>query len=58
MWLYVARRLLLAAPIALGVTMICFALIYLAPGDPIQSLLPPEATQSDVAYLEKDLWLR
>lgn len=53
MWLYAARRLLLAAPIALGVTVICFALIYLAPGDPLQSLLPPEATQSDIAYLKK-----
>jgi peptide/nickel transport system permease protein len=53
MWLYAARRLLLAAPIALGVTIICFGLIYLAPGDPLQSLLPPEATQSDIAYLKK-----
>ncbi len=53
MWLYVIRRILLAAPIAIGVTVICFALIYLAPGDPIQSLLPPEATQADVAYLKQ-----
>ena len=52
MWLYVIRRILLAAPIAIGVTVICFALIYLAPGDPIQSLLSPEATQADVAYLK------
>lgn len=53
MWLYAARRLLLAAPIALGVTVICFGLIYLAPGDPLELLLPPEATQSDIAYLNK-----
>lgn len=53
MWLYAARRLLLAAPIALGVTVICFGLIYLAPGDPLESLLPPEATQSDIVYLKK-----
>jgi peptide/nickel transport system permease protein len=53
MWLYTARRLLLAIPIALGVTVICFGLIYLAPGDPLNSLLPPEATQSDIAYLKK-----
>lgn len=53
MWLYAARRLLLAVPIALGVTVICFGLIYLAPGDPLESLLPPEATQADVAYLKK-----
>ncbi|HVA15870.1 MAG TPA: ABC transporter permease [Stellaceae bacterium] len=53
MWLYAARRVLLAAPIALGVTIICFGLIYLAPGDPLESLLPPEATQADIAYLKK-----
>jgi peptide/nickel transport system permease protein len=53
MWLYAARRLLLAVPIALGVTIICFGLIYLAPGDPVQMLLPPDATQADAAYLKK-----
>jgi len=51
MWLYAARRIVLAIPIALGVTVICFGLVYLAPGDPVQTLLPPDATQADVAYL-------
>src|SRR5882757_4212557 len=51
MWLYAARRLLMTIPIGLGVTIICFTLIYLAPGDPVQSLLPPDATASDVAML-------
>jgi len=53
MWLYAARRLLLAVPIALGVTVICFGLVYLAPGDPVQTLLPPDATQADVVYLKQ-----
>jgi peptide/nickel transport system permease protein len=53
MWLYAARRLLLAVPIALGVTVICFGLVYLAPGDPVQNLLPPDATQADVVYLKQ-----
>jgi peptide/nickel transport system permease protein len=53
MWLYAARRTLLAVPIALGVTVICFGLVYLAPGDPMQTLLPPDATQADVAYLKQ-----
>jgi peptide/nickel transport system permease protein len=53
MWYYAARRILLAIPIALGVTVICFGLIYLAPGDPVQTLLPPDATQADVAFLKK-----
>lgn len=52
MWLYAARRLLMTIPIAIGVTVICFALIYLAPGNPVQSLLPPDATAKDIAELK------
>src|SRR5258708_10513720 len=52
MWLYAARRVMLTIPMGLGVTIICFALIYLAPGDPIQSLLPPDATAKDIAELK------
>jgi peptide/nickel transport system permease protein len=51
MWQYIARRVLYAVPIALGVTMICFGLIYLAPGDPMVMLLPPDASPADAAYL-------
>ena len=53
MWFYAARRILYAMPIAIGVTVICFCLVYLAPGDPIQMLLPPDASQQDVEYLKK-----
>jgi peptide/nickel transport system permease protein len=52
MWLYAGRRLLMTIPISLGVTAICFALIYLAPGNPVQSLLPPDATAKDIAELK------
>lgn len=51
MWLYVARRIAYAVPIALGVTIVCFSLIYLAPGDPMQSLLPADATKADIDLL-------
>lgn len=53
MWFYAARRILYAVPIAIGVTVICFGLVFLAPGDPIQMLLPPDASQQDVEYLKK-----
>jgi len=53
MWFYAARRILYAVPIAIGVTVICFCLVFLAPGDPIQMLLPPDASQQDVEYLKK-----
>ena len=38
---YIARRLLQAVPILLGVAVISFALIYLAPGDPIDRFRTP-----------------
>lgn len=52
MWYYALRRLVFAIPIALGVSVVCFALVYLAPGDPLQSLLPPDATLEDIAQIK------
>ena len=42
------RRLLLTIPIALGVSIVCFALVYIAPGDPLQTIMPPDATQQTI----------
>jgi len=53
MWAYAGRRILYAIPIAMGVTVICFGLVFLAPGDPMVMLLPPDASPADVAYLRK-----
>lgn len=53
MWAYVGRRILYALPIAIGVTVICFGLVFLAPGDPMVNLLPPDASPADAAYLRK-----
>ncbi|MBE9607127.1 ABC transporter permease [Acetobacteraceae bacterium H6797] len=53
MFAYVIRRLLAAIPIAIGVSMVCFALVYLAPGDPVQTLLPPDADAQTVATLKR-----
>ena len=44
MFVYTVKRILLALPIMLGVTIVCFALVYLAPGDPLVSVLPPDAS--------------
>lgn len=49
MWIYAARRVLYAIPISLGVTILCFCLVYLAPGDPIQSLVGMDASAEQVA---------
>ncbi len=53
MWHYIARRILYAIPIAIGVTVFCFALVFLAPGNPVQMLLPPDADQETVDLIMK-----
>ncbi|PZP41053.1 MAG: ABC transporter permease [Azospirillum brasilense] len=52
MLVYIQRRLLAVLPIALGVSIICFLLVYLAPGDPLQTMLPPDADAETVAKLK------
>ena len=44
MLVYVAKRLLYTIPILFGVAIVCFALVHLAPGDPLVSVLPPDAS--------------
>lgn len=45
MFHYLIKRVLYAVPIALAVTVLCFSLVYLTPGDPLQSVLPSDASQ-------------
>ena len=48
MFAYLLKRLLHAVPIALAVTVICFSLVHLAPGDPLSAVLPSDASQEVV----------
>ncbi len=41
---YLARRILYALPIMLGVAFLCFMLVHISPGDPLVSILPPDAS--------------
>jgi peptide/nickel transport system permease protein len=51
------KRLLLAIPITLGVTILTFWVINLIPGNPAQALLGPEATPDQVRAMEIQLGL-
>ena len=51
MFATIARRILYTLPIMLGVALVCFGLVHLAPGDPLVSVLPPDAS----AELQKQL---
>jgi peptide/nickel transport system permease protein len=51
---YALRRLLYVVPISLGVTILVFALVHLAPGDPLNAVVAPDAPASVVAKLKAD----
>jgi peptide/nickel transport system permease protein len=53
----VVKRLLLAIPIILGVTILTFWVINLIPGNPAQQLLGPEATPQQLRAMEVRLGL-
>jgi peptide/nickel transport system permease protein len=57
MLLYTLRRILYAIPIALAVSLVCFMLVHIAPGDPIDAILPPDASAETVALVRKDYGL-
>jgi peptide/nickel transport system permease protein len=48
---FLLRRLLHTLPIMLGVALVCFALVHLSPGDPLVSILPPDASADLQAQL-------
>ena len=50
---YILRRILYAVPIALGVSIVCFSLVYIAPGDPLQTVVPPDATAETIAIIKR-----
>ncbi|MBU0726318.1 MAG: ABC transporter permease [Alphaproteobacteria bacterium] len=45
MLVYLTKRILYTIPIVLGVSLVCFLLVHLAPGDPLVSVLPPDASE-------------
>ena len=57
MLLYILRRLLYAFPIALSVGLICFMLVQIAPGDPVNAIVPPDAPLEVVEQVRRDYGL-
>ena len=54
---YIARRIAYAIPIAFAVSIVCFLLVQIAPGDPISSIIPPDAPQDVYEQAIKDYGL-
>ncbi len=67
--IFIARRILQAIPILFGVSLVVFGLVHIVPGNPIDLLMPPEASPEVIAqmkaafgfdkplYLQYLLWL-
>jgi peptide/nickel transport system permease protein len=50
---YLIRRVLYVIPIALGVTIMVFSLVYIGPGNPLDAVLPDDASQADVQAIKE-----
>jgi len=57
MFFYLLKRILYAVPIALAVGFVCFMLVQIAPGDPINAIVPPDAPQDVVEQVRRDYGL-
>lgn len=44
MLLYAIKRLIYVLPVAFGVSLVCFMLVHITPGDPLTAVLPVDAT--------------
>lgn len=54
---YVTQRVLSLIPVLLGVTLLVFLVMQIAPGDPAQIMLGPKATETSLAQLRHELGL-
>ncbi len=57
MWAYIAKRVLIAAPILLGLTVVIFLMLAAMPGDTATAILGAYATPENVARLNRELGL-
>jgi peptide/nickel transport system permease protein len=52
MLVFAFRRILQAIPILLGVSLVVFGLVHIVPGNPIDMLMPPEASPEVIAQMK------
>ena len=53
MLVFAARRIIQAIPILLGVSLVVFGLVHIVPGNPIDLLMPPEASPEVIAQMKE-----
>ncbi len=52
---YIVRRVLNAIPILIGITLLTFLIMQLAPGNPLQTMIDPRISPEEVARAERSL---
>jgi peptide/nickel transport system permease protein len=52
---YILRRLLQSVPILVGITMLTFAIMQLAPGNPMETMIDPRVSSAELAAKEEQL---
>lgn len=52
MLIFIVRRMLQAIPILFGVSLVVFGLVHIVPGNPIDLLMPPEASPEVIAQMK------
>lgn len=57
MLLYIIRRIAYAVPIAITVGLVCFMLAHIAPGDPVNAIVSPDAPQEVVDQIREEYGL-
>lgn len=57
MFKYIGNRLIMMIPVMLGVTLIVFSLLYITPGDPVDTLLGESATPEVAEQMREELGL-
>ncbi len=54
---FIARRLIMLIPVLIGVSIISFLILHLAPGDPAELLAGEDATKEDIMMIRHELGL-
>jgi peptide/nickel transport system permease protein len=54
MLIYIVKRLVYVTPVVIGVSIVCFLLVHIAPGDPLSAILPADATQDLVDQMRAE----
>ncbi|WP_400163642.1 ABC transporter permease [Brevibacillus sp. TJ4] len=57
MFPYIIRRLIISIPVLFGVTVFSFFIVHLAPGDPVEMYISPDATAADIELKKEALGL-